>query len=183
MSKNHLESVPKHFVGSPFSARGVLVRPDDRPIYEGANLVFLMSRIAAARNDDTAAADALERGMQMKSKLGLSLQGRGDDDVWAEIHFRRAKAALARGDAAATTSEVKSLVQFAPSNSDSALSMMDWLKQNGRDIEAKKMFDRVYAQARSRVDQSAQAALAQRRSQQHAAQERQGTFHGLDLGQ
>jgi tetratricopeptide (TPR) repeat protein len=133
--------------------RGALAK--DPETFAGANLVFLMSRVAAARNDDVAAADALERGMQIKAKLGLSLQGRGEDDVWAEIHWRRAKAASARGDAAATNAAVKSLVQFAPSNSDAALSMMDWLKQNGRENEAKKMFDRVYSQARTRVDSSA----------------------------
>jgi hypothetical protein len=39
--KNLLENAPEHFVGPPFSARGVLVRPDDRSIDEGAELVLI----------------------------------------------------------------------------------------------------------------------------------------------
>jgi hypothetical protein len=39
--KNLLENAPEHFVGPPFSARGVLVRPDDRSIDERAKLVFV----------------------------------------------------------------------------------------------------------------------------------------------
>jgi hypothetical protein len=39
--KSLLENAPKHFVGPPFSARGVLVRPDDRSINERAELVFI----------------------------------------------------------------------------------------------------------------------------------------------
>jgi tetratricopeptide (TPR) repeat protein len=127
----------------------------DQETFAGANLTFLLSRVAVARNDDIAAADALERGMQIKAKLGLTLYERGDDDVWAEIHWRRARAATARGDAAAAAAAVKNLAQFAPTNSDVALSMIDWLRHNDHETEAKKMFDRVYAQARARVDSNA----------------------------
>jgi len=39
--KNLLENAPGHFVGSPFSTRGVLVRPDDGSISERAEIVDL----------------------------------------------------------------------------------------------------------------------------------------------
>jgi hypothetical protein len=39
--KNLLENAPEHCFGPPFSARGVLVRPDDRGIDERAEFVFV----------------------------------------------------------------------------------------------------------------------------------------------
>jgi len=43
--KNLLENAPEHFVGSPFSARGVLVGPDDGSINERAELIGLSPKL------------------------------------------------------------------------------------------------------------------------------------------
>jgi hypothetical protein len=43
--KNLLENAPEHFVGSPFSTRGVLVCPDDGSINEGAEFIDLKPKL------------------------------------------------------------------------------------------------------------------------------------------
>jgi len=43
--KNLLENAPEHFVGSPFSTRGVLVRPDDGSINERAEIIDLKPKL------------------------------------------------------------------------------------------------------------------------------------------
>ncbi len=53
--KNLLENAPKHFVGPPFSARGVLVRPDDRGIHDRAELIFIHLQAESLEDDSPAA--------------------------------------------------------------------------------------------------------------------------------
>ena len=117
-----------------------------------ANTLFMLAQVAAQRGDDAAAADALASAMQIKSDRRFGLSGRGDDDVLAELHFRRARVAHARGDKSAANGPVKDLLQYTPSNTDMTLEIIDWLKQTSREPAAKRLFEKVYVQSRARLD-------------------------------
>jgi tetratricopeptide (TPR) repeat protein len=113
------------------------------------------NRSVTAGGDDETAAGYLERAMQIKRTRDMDFSvpsRRGDDDVWAEIHWRRARAAQARGDTAVANARVKSLLQLLPTNTDLTISMIDWLKQVKRDEDAKVLFDKVHIQTSAKLD-------------------------------
>jgi tetratricopeptide (TPR) repeat protein len=118
-------------------------------------LLALGRSIADRKGDDETAADFLERAMHtMRTRdLGFARPSRRtDDDAWAEIHWRRARAAHARGDAPAANARVKSLLQLLPTNTDMTIEMIDWLKQSGRAEDARVLFDKVYIQTDAKLD-------------------------------
>ena len=118
-------------------------------------LLALGRSVADRKGDDETAAGFLERAMHIMRTRNLAFalpSRRDDDDVWAEIHWRRARAAHARGDAASANARVKSLLQLLPTNTDMTIEMIDWLKQSGRLEDARVLFDKVYIQTDAKLD-------------------------------
>lgn len=108
-----------------------------------AQSCFALASVMAELNEDARAADLLDQGLAMLLRLGFET-ARPADDIWAEIHWRRARAADAKKDNDSVNASVKNLVQFTPSNTDLTISMINWLKETGRNEQAKTIFDRVY---------------------------------------
>jgi tetratricopeptide (TPR) repeat protein len=136
---------------------GALARKKPQQDLWDANILLLLATIAQGRDDDRAAVGYLQRGLTIKDRNEFQLTGRGgDDDLRAELAWRRARLAEAGGDRAAADREVKNLLQFTPANgnSDSVINMITWLKSTGRPAEAKTLFGRVYDQAKARLDQA-----------------------------
>ncbi|HYO09006.1 MAG TPA: HEAT repeat domain-containing protein [Tepidisphaeraceae bacterium] len=126
----------------------------DRDQWE-ANLLFLLAQITGARDEDDATAELLQRALTIKNRNQFQITGRaGDDDVWAELHWRRARAAQKRGDVAAAEQDLKNLKQFTPSNTDTAIGIVNWLKETNRPAQARDLFDRIYEAAKIRLDAS-----------------------------
>jgi tetratricopeptide (TPR) repeat protein len=118
-------------------------------------LLALGRSVADRKGDDETAADFLERAMHtMRTRdLGFAHPSRRtDDDTWAEIHWRRARAAHARGDHAGADARIKSLLQLLPTNTDMTIEMIDWLKQSGHTDDARVLFDKVYIQTDAKLD-------------------------------
>jgi tetratricopeptide (TPR) repeat protein len=113
-----------------------------------------LAELIAARNDDESAASMLERAVTVKQDRGVSFtrpQRRSDDDVWAEIHFRRARVAHTRGDATAEAKQVRALLQLMPTHGDETIEMITWLKSTDRGDDARTLFGKVYVQADARL--------------------------------
>jgi tetratricopeptide (TPR) repeat protein len=120
-----------------------------------ADTCFALGRLTGERNDDVAAANYLERAMKIKAEHQMVFSRgvrRADDDVWAEIHFRRARVADGAGDAKTANARVKSLLQLMPTHNDETIEMIVWLKQSSRVSEARTLFDKVYVQAKAKLD-------------------------------
>jgi tetratricopeptide (TPR) repeat protein len=123
-------------------------RPDQLP----ASVAFLQAQIAIARDDETAAADLLERGMKLRAESRFHRDTGNEDDIWAQIHWFRAKAALAKGDMKTVAARVHDLEQLDPNNTDLALSIITWLKEHDQAPAGKRIFDKLYVQAKARLD-------------------------------
>jgi tetratricopeptide (TPR) repeat protein len=117
-----------------------------------ASTHYLLSRVYAQRENDEAAAASLQQFMLLMTRGGLHMPGREEDDLWAEVFWRRAKAARQRGDGAkAVDALVADLMRYTPGTTDNAISIVNWLTDNGRISQARQLFERCYEQARSRI--------------------------------
>ena len=134
--------------------RGALAMARPQQDLLDANILFLLAGIVGQRADDFAVADLLERAMEIKSRNDFTMSERTDDDVYAELHWRRARAAHTAGDTDAAGTHIAKLLQFTPSNTDSAINMINWLTDVGRTQEAKTLFDKIYQQSQSQMESS-----------------------------
>ena len=144
-----------HFPAESELHKALAAPAKENPFLIEANALFALGQSTGERDDDEVAAAYLERAMQIKRTRDLSFgmpSRRADDDVWAEIHWRRARAATARGDNDAAAASVKNLLQLLPTNSDLTISVINWLKESNRAAEAKVMFEKVHIQSNARLD-------------------------------
>ena len=153
-----------HFAAESELHKALVAPAKHNPYILEANALFALARsVADRKGDDETTAGFLERGMHIKRTRQLDFgipSRRGDDDIWAEIHWRRARAAHARGDAPAANGRVKSLLQLLPTNTDLTIEMIDWLKQSGRGEDARVLFDKVYIQSDAKLDAATDADKA-----------------------
>jgi len=145
-----------HFAAESELHKALAAPATNNPYMLEANALFALAQsVSDRKGDDETAAGYLERAMAIKRTRDMDFSvpsRRGDDDVWAEIHWRRARAAAARGDEAAANSRVKSLLQLLPTNTDLTISMIEWLKESKRQDDAKVLFDKVYIQTSAKLD-------------------------------
>jgi tetratricopeptide (TPR) repeat protein len=150
-----------HFAAESELHKALPARAKQSPFILEANALFALGQSTADRGgDDDVAANYLERAMEVKRNNGMDFavpSRRQDDDVWAEIHWRRARAAHARGDAAVASARVKDLLQLLPTNTDLTISMIEWLKANWREADAKVLFDKVLVQTTAKLESAADA--------------------------
>ena len=111
---------------------------------------ILLGLIYGAQERDELAADALQQAV---TGADGSLW-RPSDDLWAEIHWRRARASEAKKDKPAADKHVQLLVQYTPTATDNAIEIVNWLKSAGRVKEGRDMFERTYANARAVIDET-----------------------------
>ena len=116
-------------------------------------MLAFLSELTAARDDDAETVKLLTYIFDHKGGNPLEpLPGHGDvlpdhrteDDLRAELHFRTARIAQAAGQTAKADREVDELLNFVPTNTDSAIKMVVWLKETNRTPQARKLFTRVY---------------------------------------
>jgi len=120
--------------------------------YVEFDVMYLLGRAIAEAGRDDEAADWLDRAMRLRKDGRVELNDHAaDDDIRAEIAFRRARGAQARGDLSAADRQVQSLLQCTPGNNDVTISFIRWLKETGRQTQARTLFERVYEQAHDRV--------------------------------
>ena len=132
--------------------RRALVHTDRRSEMTDAEPLALLGLIAASRDDDAQAADLLERAFAFKGQNPLDLgEHLTEQDLRAEIYFRRAKVAQAAGNIPHADHAVDQILDFAPSNTDAVIKMIVWLKQTSRPTQAQTLFKRVYDQAKSEI--------------------------------
>jgi tetratricopeptide (TPR) repeat protein len=144
-----------HFAAESELHKALAAPAKDNAYLVEANALFALGQSTGERDDDEVAAAYLERAMQIKRTRDLAFGApsrRADDDWWAEIHWRRARAAQARGDNAAAAASLKNLLQLLPTNSDLTISVINWLKESNHPAEAKVMFAKVHIQSTAKLD-------------------------------
>ena len=132
--------------------RGALAMAKPQQDLQDANILFILAEIVGQRQEDVSVADLLERAMEIKSRNDFAMSQRTDDDVYAELHWRRARAAQQAGDIATSDQQVARLLQFTPASNDSSINMINWLSQTSRAAQAKALFEKIYQQAHARVE-------------------------------
>ena len=125
------------------------------PILDQANAHFRLAQVGAARQDDAAAADHMERAMKLHYRAHGELRGATDQSLWAEIDWHRLRAARAKGDGAEVNRRIESILTAQTStadnddeprsfNPDIANDAVPLLREMERTEEAQKLFDQTY---------------------------------------
>jgi hypothetical protein len=117
---------------------------------------LLASMIYAHKADDQKAADALQQAMILMTRSNLVLRWRTEDDLWAEVYWRRARAAKKRGDGAALKENVYNLLRYSPTSSDTAIEIVNWLNSENLLRESNQFFGNVYGPSKQKLDASKQ---------------------------
>jgi len=144
--------VNRLFDPAELELRRSLVHASRRSNLSDARPLALLGMIASARDDDAAAADFLDRALALKGQTTLDIgQHMREQDLRAELYFRRARIAQAAGDVPHADHLVDQLLDFAPSNTDAVIKIIVWLKQTSRAPQAKTLFARVYEQAEAEL--------------------------------
>ena len=126
--------------------------PQPQREMQEANILFLLGQLVGQRDEDLAAADYLSRAISIAKRNEYEMQARTDDDILAEISWRRARAAQNAGDTSGAETHAKTLLQYTPANTDSAIKMVNWLFETKRDSQAKALFDKIYQQSQAKLE-------------------------------
>ncbi len=127
-----------------------------------SNARFRLGAIAIRRGDDFAAAEQLRLGMEDAARTPGAMVTRGAGDhaatgaeaeqaIWAEIHWRYLRAATGRGDSVAAKRHLEDLLKLKADNADVALDVIPLLKEQHRDEEARRFFDKAYESLSQRL--------------------------------
>lgn len=134
---------------------------DDSDPLIGVSMRFRLSQLAIARNDDAAAAEQMEQAMRLITGDEMLLRRRGDgaeladNTIWAEIHFRRWRAAR-HGNRVEADQHLTELLKLNPSDIEIAIEIVPALDQMKRQAEADKVFDAAYASLKKLLDDEPQ---------------------------
>ncbi len=114
------------------------------PELNQANAHFRLALVAAAREDDSSAAQQMEQALQLHHKARGQLRGATDVGLRQEISWHYLRAAKKKGDLIEVQHRLDELAGDVPSNPDIANDVVPMLRELGREKEAKEMFDNVY---------------------------------------
>jgi tetratricopeptide (TPR) repeat protein len=122
--------------------------------YKAGSFLAVNELTAASDLELDAAAAALDVRGDQRARFMRGLEARDDEgqEMLAELHWRRARAAHEAGDRETADREVKLFADLNPGNADSAIRIINWLKQTKRTEEATTLFNRVYDAGRERID-------------------------------
>ncbi len=135
--------------------------PDDPEIRSSpANVHFRLAFLAARRGDDFAAAQQKEQALiQMGANIKLSVTDENGHNwpvapsrVWAEVHWRYLRAALAKHDDVESAKQLQTLLSLHPTDPDIAIDVVPYLTRLGRTDDASALFEAAFAGIKSRLD-------------------------------
>jgi hypothetical protein len=125
-----------------------------------AGILFRLSSIASEQERDAASADYLEQAMKLVAEAdNLLLQRRGqggsvaDNAIWAQIHFKRFRAARQRNDDAEAAKHLNDLLALRPADIDIAIEVVPYLKEANRADDARQLFDATYTAFKGYCDE------------------------------
>ena len=144
----------KYYEQAEQEAKGAAAMPvplDEARLQRDVRVSIILGLLYGAQNKDEPAAEALAQAVTIAPRANLGLW-RTEADLWAEVYWRRARAADKKGDAPAAAKHVESLRQYTPAASDTAIEIVNWLKASGRVKDGKDLFERVYAASREQIE-------------------------------
>jgi tetratricopeptide (TPR) repeat protein len=125
------------------------------------NAHFRLSGIAIRQKDDFTAAHEKEMailsmggdtgGLVSSDEFGHSWP-LSPQALWAEIHWRYLRAALAKHDDAAVADHLRELLKLKPDDGEIAIEVVPLLREKGMAADSKELFDRAFATAKGRLD-------------------------------
>jgi tetratricopeptide (TPR) repeat protein len=141
--------------GAASELQAVLRTPAESTVEKDAFDRYAHRRLAfidATLERDAEAADHLEAIAAIDARSSYRLPRQSDEELTAEIHWRRLRAARTAHDEASVKEHLDQLVRLNPAHADIALDVVPLLRERGRDREADAFFTRAYQQLRARVD-------------------------------
>jgi tetratricopeptide (TPR) repeat protein len=142
----------------------------DQNVFD-ANYLLLLARVAGQQENDDLAVACYERSLRIQAGGDLSYDPNDPQadaerrrEVQAQLLYRKARSAQKRGDVAAADKQVKQLLDLPMGNTDSSIDAVRWLKETSRAAEAKQVFDRIYADAKAKLDAAPQPLKAEARN-------------------
>jgi tetratricopeptide (TPR) repeat protein len=114
------------------------------PDIDTANAHFRLSQIAAARDDDLAAADNMKKALELHDRARGQLRGASEQTLFQDVDWHYLRAARARGDHEKVKTLLDALTGVPIGNSEIANDVVPMLRAAGRNDEARKTFDEVY---------------------------------------
>jgi hypothetical protein len=142
--------------------RATLARADANPDRDDVNARLRLSSLAAIRGDEAQAADQLRQALQDHKISGGDLTmtrgtrivsgAEAEQAMQIEVAQHALRAAQAKGDAAEVGRQVDELMRMGPKDAEAALDLVPELKARGRQAEADKLFQSVYAPLKARLD-------------------------------
>jgi tetratricopeptide (TPR) repeat protein len=122
------------------------------PDLYNANAHFRLARVAAGREDDFAAADEMQQALSLHHKAQGDLKGATEQGLRQEIAWHFLRAAHQKGDKIEVQHRLDELAGDVPSNPDIANDVVPFLREIGREKEAKELFDKVYQTLKDSTD-------------------------------
>jgi tetratricopeptide (TPR) repeat protein len=122
------------------------------PELDEANTHFRLAQVAAAREEDAAAAEHMQKALELHFKGRGQLRGATDVGLRQEVNWHLLRAAKARGDKIEVGHHLDELAGDLPSNPDIANDVVPMLRELGREKEAQELFDRTYASLHESLD-------------------------------
>lgn len=122
------------------------------PELDEANAHFRLAQVAAAREEDAAAADHMQKALELHFKGRGQLRGATDVGLRQEVNWHLLRAAKARGDKIEVGHHLDELAGDLPSNPDIANDVVPMLRELGREKEAQELFERTYASLQQTMD-------------------------------
>ncbi|MDP9173301.1 MAG: hypothetical protein M3O30_05485 [Planctomycetota bacterium] len=125
------------------------------------NAHFRLAGLAVKRGDDFTAAQHKEQAIRWLGDDPSSLvktDGSGHrwpataNEIWAEIHWRYMRAALARHDEPTAREQLGELLKLKPDDPEIAMDLVPLLKQRGQADIGQSIFDQAFASMKSKLD-------------------------------
>jgi tetratricopeptide (TPR) repeat protein len=132
--------------------RAALAMAKPQPELYDSRILLLLAHIKADSNDDLTVADLIDRALKLKTRNDFRLEERSEDDLMAELHWRRARAAQRAGDDRTADEQIAALLRLTPTNSDSTINIINWLRETTRHRESKLLFDKIYQQTHAKLE-------------------------------
>jgi tetratricopeptide (TPR) repeat protein len=130
---------PDHSTDPVFRHNGP-VTPD----IDNANAHFRLAQIAAARDDDFAAAENMQKALELHGRARGMLRGATEQALFQDIDWHYLRAARAKNDQAGVNKYLDNLTDVPILNPDIANDVVPMLRAAGRNDQADATFKQVY---------------------------------------
>ena len=127
----------------------VLALHGEHKQYADAHAMYRLATLAGEAGEDAAAAEQLKQLVALFAPGG---RGQPSGEMQALIEWRLLRAAQAANDEAQMAEHAERLLMLEPQHTDIATDLVPYLRERGKDDDAKAVFERAYKIHRAQLD-------------------------------